>query len=324
MNNSSNHSTVVNSVYFEHKSQIKRIDKGKSLTFMPENYVIIDLETTGLDASYDEIIEFGALKVSNNSIIDSFSTLVNPGCEIDGFIENLTGITTEMLKDAPSLKKGLNDFLNFVDDNIIVAHNANFDVNFIYDTSMRILNKPFFNNFCDTMRFSQKLFSRKSNSLKNIANDFNLNHKPDHRALSDCYVVYDLYNFLSNYIQLNQINLENLFEKTYNKLKATDIVSNNANFNKMHPLFDKTCVFTGTLSKFKRKDAMQIVADLGGHNSDNITNETNFLIIGNLDYCTTLKDGKSSKHKKAESKILNGQDLSIISENVFYDMIFQK
>lgn len=302
--------------------QIQRIDKGKSLTFMPENYVIIDLETTGLDPSYDNIIEFGALKISNNFIIDSFSTLINPGYEIDSFIENLTGITTKMLKDAPLINKGLDDFLKFVDNNIIVAHNANFDINFIYDISMRILNKPFSNDFCDTIRFSQKLFSRKTNALKNLADDFNLNHKPDHRALSDCYAVYDLYNFLSNYIKTNQLNLENLFKKTQNKLKASNIVTYNVDFDETHPLFDKTCVFTGTLSKFKRKDAMQIVADLGGHNSDRITNETNFLIIGNLDYCTTLKNGKSNKHRQAESKILNGQDLSIISENVFYDMIF--
>lgn len=70
-----------------------------------------------------------------------------------------------------------------------------------------------------------------------------------------------------------------------------------------------------------RKDAMQIVADLGGFCGDNVTSKTNFLILGNNDFCTSIKDGKSSKQKKAEKLMLEGKDLQIISENVFYDLI---
>ena len=70
-----------------------------------------------------------------------------------------------------------------------------------------------------------------------------------------------------------------------------------------------------------RKDAMQIVADLGGFCGDNVTSKTNFLILGNNDFCTSMKDGKSSKQKKAEKLMLEGKDLQIISENVFYDLI---
>jgi DNA polymerase-3 subunit epsilon len=66
---------------------------------------------------------------------------------------------------------------------------------------------------------------------------------------------------------------------------------------------------------------MQIVADLGGINEDGITKKTNFLILGNNDYCSTIKDGKSTKQKKAEQYILNGQDIVIVPETVFYDML---
>ena len=66
---------------------------------------------------------------------------------------------------------------------------------------------------------------------------------------------------------------------------------------------------------------MQIVADLGGFCGDNVTSKTNFLILGNNDFCTSIKDGKSSKQKKAEKLMLEGKDLQIISENVFYDLI---
>ena len=70
-----------------------------------------------------------------------------------------------------------------------------------------------------------------------------------------------------------------------------------------------------------RKDAMQIVVNMGGFCFDTVTKKTNFLVLGNNDYCSTVKDGKSSKHKKAEQLMLKGQDIQIITENVFYDMI---
>lgn len=70
-----------------------------------------------------------------------------------------------------------------------------------------------------------------------------------------------------------------------------------------------------------RKEAMQIVADLGGKNADNVTKKTNYLILGNNDYCKSIKDGKSSKQKKAEKLKLDGYDIEIIPENVFYDII---
>lgn len=70
-----------------------------------------------------------------------------------------------------------------------------------------------------------------------------------------------------------------------------------------------------------RKDAMQLVVDLGGSVGDNVTKKTNYLILGNNDFCASIKDGKSNKQKKAEELILKGSDLEILSENVFYDLV---
>lgn len=108
---------------------------------------------------------------------------------------------------------------------------------------------------------------------------------------------------------------------TKSNLSAKDIVTEKTDFDETHPLFGKTCVFTGTLEKMARKDAMQIVVDLGGLVGNSVTKKTNYLILGNNDYCSSIKGGKSSKQKKAESLKLAGNDIEIISENVFYDMI---
>jgi len=75
------------------------------------------------------------------------------------------------------------------------------------------------------------------------------------------------------------------------------------------------------LEKMQRKEAMQLVVDLGGHVGDSVTKKTNYLILGNNDYCPTIKEGKSSKQKKAETLKLSGQDIEIISEDVFYDLV---
>lgn len=94
-------------------------------------------------------------------------------------------------------------------------------------------------------------------------------------------------------------------------------------FDENHPLFGKVCVFTGTLEKMQRKEVMQLVADLGGIPGDNITKKTNYLVLGNNDYCKTIKDGKSTKQKKAEKLILDGADLQIIPEEVFYELVLE-
>ena len=88
-----------------------------------------------------------------------------------------------------------------------------------------------------------------------------------------------------------------------------------------HPLYNKVCVFTGTLEKYSRQEAAQIVVNLGGSCGNSVTKKTNYLILGNNDYCSMIKDGKSSKQKKAEEYKLKGQDIEIIPESVFYDMI---
>lgn len=104
-------------------------------------------------------------------------------------------------------------------------------------------------------------------------------------------------------------------------LKAKDVSANVIDFDESHPLFGRICVFTGKLEKLTRAEAMQVVANFGGVNADNVTKNTNFLVLGNNDFCTTLRGGKSNKHKKAEKLALDGQDIQILSENAFYDMI---
>ncbi len=93
------------------------------------------------DPFYDEIIEISALKIIDNTIIDQFTSLIKPLNEIDEFITSLTGITNDMVKEAPSIDKVLPLFLNYIGSETVIGHNVNFDINFVYDNNMFSFNK---------------------------------------------------------------------------------------------------------------------------------------------------------------------------------------
>ena len=142
---------------------MERINKGKSIIDFPKDYIIIDIETTGVSPEWDSIIEVAALKYQNGTLVDSFESLIKPestysdGTFIDSFIEKLTGITNEMLKNAPTVPGILAQYRDFLGDAILVGHNVNFDINFLYDYFMEYLSLPLTNNYIDTMRLSRKL-----------------------------------------------------------------------------------------------------------------------------------------------------------------------
>lgn len=301
-----------------------RPNKGKNLIEFPDSYVLLDTETTGLDPEYDRIIEFAAIKVRNNEIVDKFQTLIKPPYKIDSFITELTGITNEMLESAPALEEIFSKIEEFIKDEIIIAHNANFDINFLYESSLRLDKNGITNNFVDTMRLSRRIFpEEKHHRLCDLIERFSIGSNVEHRALSDVLQTNACYQYLKNYILENNIDIVSLYPKKKHYFKATELCSEIEieNINQDSSIYGKGFVFTGVLNKMTRKDAMHIVLNMGGFCFDSVTKKTNFLVLGNNDYCSTIKDGKSSKHKKAEQLILKGQDIQIISENIFYDMI---
>ena len=302
----------------------KRPLKGTSSICFPNNYVLIDIETTGLSPDYDEIIELAAIKVCNNEIIDTFSSFVKPSFEIDEFITELTGITNSMVSNAPDITSVIDKYLDFIGENIIIGHNVNFDINFIYDFAQKN-GYNFSNDFVDTMRLFRKLHPElKHHRLSDMCSLYKIDYSHAHRSLSDCELTMNCYYSLIKEISENFSSCYDFiatFNRTKTTLKASNILATVDKIDSDNQLYGKVFVFTGTLEKMLRKEAIQIVVNHGGINGDNVTKNTNYLVLGNNDYCPLIKDGKSTKQKKAEKLKLSGQDIEIISENVFYDMI---
>lgn len=307
---------------------MERSFKGSSIIKFSEDYIVIDIETTGLSTEFDEIIEISAIKYKNHTECERFSSLVKPPAyygEIPEFIERLTGITNAMLINAPELSVVIPSLKQFIENDLLVGHNVSFDINFLYDAFISILGEPLSNNYVDTLRISRKLFPElKHHRLTDMIEKLNINTETQHRAVADCETTNKCYISLSKianerFLDINEFY--NSFKKRKNKLDARTLSAQTDDFDISHPLYGKVCVFTGTLDKMQRKDAMQAVLNCGGEVGNGVTKKTNYLILGCNDYCKSIKDGKSSKQKKAEEYKLNGYDIEIIDEDVFYSML---
>lgn len=312
-----------------------REGKGKSLISFPENFCVVDIETTGLDYLCD-IIEISALKIRDGQIVDSYSELVRPeSCYlddsgriyIDEFISELTGITNDMLDSADLIADVIPRFRDFIGSDVLIGHNiVSFDSNFLYDAFSKYLNTMFSNDLVDTMRLSRWIVPELDHHrLIDLAQLFSLETSGMHRGLKDCEITLQCFYCLKDIASNKFGDIDSFVQHVKNRqekvsVRAKDIEAQTSDFDVSNPLYGSVCVFTGTLEKMSRREAMQIVKNLGGENGDNITKKTNYLILGNNDFCKSIKDGKSSKQKKAEKLKASGVDIEIISESVFYDM----
>ena len=157
-------------------------EKGQSLN---GTYVVFDLETTGFSSIKDKIIEIGAVKVENGVITDKFSTFVNPKVPIPFEITNLTGITDDMVMEAPDIETILPQFLEFVGDAVLVAHNASFDVSFIEQNCRYQDITPDFTSV-DTVAMARILLPTLLKfKLNVVANALHISLENHHRAVDD-------------------------------------------------------------------------------------------------------------------------------------------
>ena len=160
---------------------------------LDDEIVVFDIETTGLNPSQDSIIEIGAVRVAQGEIIDRFSSFVHPHAAISPRITELTGITDEMVKDAPDIEEVLPAFLEFVGDDPVLAHNASFDVGFIRAAAER-QGVKFRNLVLDTLAISRYLYpDERVHKLDAVAGRLGINNPNHHRAVNDAEVAAEIW-----------------------------------------------------------------------------------------------------------------------------------
>ena len=181
-------------------------------------YVSFDLETTGLSVIHDGITEFGAVKIRNGEVIDRMQKFINPGKTISSRITNLTSITNDMVKNEPTIDAVLSEIIEFFDDCILVAHNANFDIGFLNENLRRNNFPEITNPVIDSLALARAILKpMKSYRLGNVCRTYRVNYDDEvaHRADYDAQVLGEVFNLMIHQImQTGKYNLLDLCELT--------------------------------------------------------------------------------------------------------------
>ena len=187
---------------------------------MLNRYVLLDLETTGATPLKDRITEIALIRFENGHEVDRWQTLVNPQTNIPDFIQSLTGITNEMVEDAPTFKQVAGELLDYLEDAVMCAHNVRFDHGFLKAEFKRIGITLKQKVLC-TVKLSRKLYPQyKSHGLSAIIERHNLNCTQRHRAMGDVEV-------MAQFIELakEELGLEALQEAVFSLSKKTSLPS---------------------------------------------------------------------------------------------------
>ena len=314
--------------------------KGRHLKIFPKDYTVVDLETTGWDCTHDYIIEVGAIKVRDNKVVDTFSELVKPKVYyvlddvrkedrvvefngekivyISNSISDLTGITNEDLHHARSEKEVMVDFLEFIGDDILVGHNIlSFDSTFLYDSVKSNLGNILNNDLVDTLLLSQDIIKDIENhKLDTLLNYFDITTNVRHRALADSEVTLKLLQKLKERVITSNMTLEEYIKNEEEKISPFLNLPVCKYFNNMN-----VCI-TGKLEIGKKEIVKEYIRNCGGEPEDNITKETDILILGDYSGCHNLReDNLTGKHRKALKYIREGQSIEILSEEAFLQQI---
>lgn len=175
---------------------------------MINEYVVLDLEMTGLSAKADQIIEIGAIKIKDNVIVDTFGGLVNPSCKIPTRVVELTGITDDMVRQGMERDEAVLGLLDFIDGYILVGQNLNFDYSFLKQWAVNH-KRALEAKACDTLKIARKLLPpEQPKKLEALCKYFGIERAREHRAMDDAIETWQVFE------KLKEMALEN---KEYEK-----------------------------------------------------------------------------------------------------------
>ncbi|WP_099974863.1 PolC-type DNA polymerase III [Lactobacillus terrae] len=198
--------------------EVDLVDEGNPIAYnlrdeeiLPAEYVIFDVETTGLSAVYDTIIELGATKMKDGEVIDSFDEFINPGHPLSDITTNLTSITDAMVQNAPDEQTIISKFMDFVGNDVLAGHNVTFDMGFLNAALVRMGRERLSMPVIDTLEMSRNLHSEHRNhKLDALAKRYNVSlehhHRANHDAESTGYIMYKMFSEMLDAYGTKNIN----------------------------------------------------------------------------------------------------------------------
>jgi DNA polymerase III subunit epsilon len=296
-----------------------RIDSVANAHEAIENvFAVADLETTGLNSGYNEIIEFAAVIAKpDGTIIKEFSQLIKPEEVIPAEITRITGITQkDVEKSGISLKDGLTQFLAVIENYPVFFHNARFDVGFI-NAACNQNDLEFTNIVYDSLALSRRTWSGLPSYKLSALAEMVGAPTPDHRALNDVKSTLAVILAAKNQKKIQRPKLEVIMPQHHeHHFKVSDYEAAEGGV-----FFGKTLVFTGALVSMTRDNAATTASKYGFAIGASVTKKTDYLVVGIQDLHHLAGHEKSSKHRKAEELMSEGLEIKIITEDDFLKMI---
>ena len=307
---------------------------------MTYSYVALDVETA--NSFRGSICSIGLVKFQNGKVVDSFYSLINPEEDFDYRNINIHGITQKDILNSPIFPEIRQRIIDFIGTNIVVSHFAQFDIGALKDAYLKY-NLDFDDvKFVCSYRLAKLALPGLINyKLKTLTKELNIKLE-HHNALSDAkasglilgYLLSansysDIDEFLYNY-HYNKTGLHGQYG--FNRQLKGDYKSNliyqptdeeKALMNPDHYFYGLYFCFTGKLERMTRKEANTMVALTGGIPEKSVTKNTNILVVGEQDWRVVGESGLSSKMKKAQSLLENGQNIEIMTEDDFFKFLWQ-
>lgn len=312
------------------------------------DFVAIDFETA--NEKRNSACSLGIAVVKDNKITEVKYWLIKPyEMRFEPMNVWIHGIVEEDVKNEPQLNDLWSEVKPYLENNLVIAHNASFDMSVLRNTlDCYGISYPNFDYSCTVVMAKNYYEELENHKLNTIAKHLGIEFKHHHAGEDAAAAAKILINICD---ELNIQNVDDLSDKLnlrigrmyeggyvsagLNKGKSKtkrrskknaesiilkDIKLNN-DFNQKHPFFDKTIVFTGPLGSLSRIEAMQKVINVGGTAGSSVTRKTNYLVTGICNIEKLPFDKKSNKLRKAETLIKSGQDIKIISEEDFLKII---
>lgn len=311
---------------------------------MTYDFIALDFEIA--NNYYSSACSLGLVFVKENKIFDSKYFLIKPPTlHFDETNIRVHGITANDVKNSPKFPEVWDQIKHFFNENIIVAHNAIFDMTVLKSCLLEYnLDIPNFYYLCSIPISTYACNGEKiGQSLKDRTEYFGIKIDQHHNALSDaiacaklvikCIEAKECDSLMSYYQKCYNLSIKHFYNvkpqktfgkktrKQFNRVIISEITPTKNNFDTTHIFYGKNIVFTGELDSMQRKDAMQRVVDLGGILKSSVSRKTDFLIVGKQDKSIVGDDGLSRKEEKAYELIEKGFNIKILNEDEFLKIL---
>lgn len=277
----------------------------------PLSFVAFDLETTGFDNVEDAIIEIGAVRVSNGSIVDRFHSFVDPGRSVPAAASAVNHITDDMLVGAPRIYEILPDFLSFAGSSVLIAHNARFDSGFIAQACLRHRFR-YPKTYFDSMKLSYFWPDLPDHKLTTMLGAAGIENDNQHRALSDAESLALL--VIESMKKEFNLPLPEGFDPGYSVEHFTgevDVIDDK--------LAKKRFVLTGKMDGYERAEFEKLIMSHGGKCTQKASNATDYLVVGSF---PGLPSNYVSKAVLSARKMISeGSKIRIISPDQVLEMV---